>query len=71
MHTQRHLLVLAVGVCLAISVGAALDGTARYVVQGTGVLLLLIGVTVVVARAKKDGGGEEDLWLPSRDEDQR
>ncbi|MEV5001234.1 hypothetical protein [Nocardioides sp. LML1-1-1.1] len=71
MEAQKSAIVLAVGVCLTMAVSAALDGAARIVVQGVGVALLLIGVAVVAAQARKGARHDGDLWLPSRDEDKR
>lgn len=71
METQKSALVLAIGLCLTVAVASALPTTARIIVQVVGVVLVLIGAVVLVGRAKKDKRGEDGLWLPSRDEDER
>lgn len=71
MDSQRTAIVMAVGLCLTVAVSTALPTTPRIIVQAVGVVLLLIGAVVIAARAKKGARGEGDLWLPSRDEDER
>ena len=71
MDAQRTAIVMAVGLCLTVAVSTALPTTPRIIVQGVGVVLLLIGTVVIAAKARKGARGEDDLWLPSRDEDAR
>ncbi|TQK69882.1 MULTISPECIES: hypothetical protein [unclassified Nocardioides] len=66
---DKSLVRIVLGIALTMA-ALPLDGLPRGFCQGAGVALILLGVLTLSARLRKRKG-DDGMWLPSRDEDQR